>query len=269
MKEEILAEEKASDLPGLMAKLRQVRTNTHVVPLGQAKMIRNTRKVPKKKRKRGWTRAGDRDPIHAEVVEAQVHQAQAKKKATGPQKTMSKGKRKAKACDSDIKSTTSDEAPDPVTPKRKLPTRSTRATKKAKTSHRSHSGSESSSTSWTGSLNRAKVDTAASGSPLEDDRDSSSGSDPVDSSHSSPSGSEVVQDQDDSAVEGQENSAVEEEGMPSEQSELAPGCHLQASPSGSSHDRYDWDPILPEVCQSYSLFHREKKPLIHVLGLVW
>ncbi|KAA1121805.1 hypothetical protein PGTUg99_030770 [Puccinia graminis f. sp. tritici] len=81
MKEEILAEVRPQELPGLMANLRQVQTNTVVVPLGEAPIIRNTRKGAKKKRKQGYVQAAERDTIHAEVVKAKVNEAQAKKKA--------------------------------------------------------------------------------------------------------------------------------------------------------------------------------------------
>ncbi|KAA1068156.1 hypothetical protein PGTUg99_022203 [Puccinia graminis f. sp. tritici] len=130
-----------------MAKLRQVRSNTHVVPLGHAPIVRNTRKVPKKKRKRGYTRAADRDPIHAEVVEAQAQKRAASNRG---KKSITKGKAKAQKSPASDESTTSDESavqPDPVTRKRKRPSRSTRAAKLFKQSVRSDSGEASSSTS--------------------------------------------------------------------------------------------------------------------------
>ncbi|KAA1069477.1 hypothetical protein PGT21_025983 [Puccinia graminis f. sp. tritici] len=135
-----------------MAKLRQVRSNTHVVPLGHTLIVRNTRKVPKKKRKRGYTRAADRDPIHAEVVEAQVNQAQAQKRAASNRgkKSITKGKAKAQKSPASDKTTTSDESavqPNPVTCKRKQPTRSTRAAKLFKQSVHSDLGEASSSAS--------------------------------------------------------------------------------------------------------------------------
>ncbi|KAA1069237.1 hypothetical protein PGT21_017328 [Puccinia graminis f. sp. tritici] len=152
LKEEILAKEKESDLPGLMAKLRQVRSNTHVVPLGHAPIVRNTRKVPKKKRKQGYTRSADRDPIHAEVAEAQVNQAQAQKRAASNRgkRSITKGKAKARKSPASDETTTSDESavePDPVTRKQKQPTRSTRAAKMFKQSVQSDSGEGSSSAS--------------------------------------------------------------------------------------------------------------------------
>ncbi|EHS64077.1 uncharacterized protein PGTG_22034 [Puccinia graminis f. sp. tritici CRL 75-36-700-3] len=150
MKEEILADVRPQDLPGLMAKLRQVRTNTVVVPLGEAPTIRNTRKGAKKKRKRGYVRAAERDAIHSEVVEAQVNEAQAKKKAARAKQVKVKAKPKAttKSNNSSSEATSCDEIgdePDQVTKKRKLPLRSTQARKKVNLAESSDSGDSSSS----------------------------------------------------------------------------------------------------------------------------
>ncbi|EHS63106.1 uncharacterized protein PGTG_21436 [Puccinia graminis f. sp. tritici CRL 75-36-700-3] len=150
MKEEILADVRPQDLPGLMAKLRQVQTNTVVVPLGEAPIIRNNRKGAKKKRKRGYVRAAERDAIHAEVVEAQVNEAQAKKKAARAKKVKIKGKPKATTKSNTLSSdaTSCDEIgdePDQLTKKRKLPLRSTQARKKVNLAESSDSGDSSSS----------------------------------------------------------------------------------------------------------------------------
>ncbi|KAA1101741.1 hypothetical protein PGT21_028979 [Puccinia graminis f. sp. tritici] len=130
-----------------MAKLRQVRSNTHVVPLGHTPIVQNTRKVPKKKRKRGYMRAANRDPIHAEVVEAQAQKRAASNRG---KKSITKGKAKAQKSPASDETTTSDESavqPDPVTRKRKQPTRATRAAKLFKQSVHSDLGEASSSAS--------------------------------------------------------------------------------------------------------------------------
>jgi hypothetical protein len=148
MKEEILADKRPEDLADLMAKLRQVQSYTRVVPLGEAPIIRNMRKVPKKKRKRGYVHASEQDPIHSELVEAQVDRAQANKKNTRNQKGKGKSKPKARDLMSTSDLTSSDDVrdePDPVTNKRKVPLRSTRAAKRVNMAESSESGESSSS----------------------------------------------------------------------------------------------------------------------------
>jgi hypothetical protein len=63
-----------------MKKLQRVHANTHVVPLAEPDPIRVTRKVerPWKKRK-GSGQVQKRDDTHAEIVEAQIKKAQARK----------------------------------------------------------------------------------------------------------------------------------------------------------------------------------------------
>jgi hypothetical protein len=79
-KQEILASHHPSALEATMKKLRRVHANTHVVPLAEPDPIRVTRKVerPWKKRK-GSGRVQKRDDTHAEIVEAQIKKAQARK----------------------------------------------------------------------------------------------------------------------------------------------------------------------------------------------
>ncbi|KAH9469961.1 hypothetical protein Pst134EA_007232 [Puccinia striiformis f. sp. tritici] len=76
-KQEILESEEPQALQGLMKKLRQIRSYTHVVPMKETDKIRTRRAQQSTwKKKKGSTR----DPTAAEIAEENFNKQLAKRK---------------------------------------------------------------------------------------------------------------------------------------------------------------------------------------------
>ena len=81
-KQELLANEPASALEGIMKKVQQVAAGTHIVPISKPSVIRNKRKG--QSTKKGCGVIEKRDPIAAEIVNEEMGVAQKQCKAVKP-----------------------------------------------------------------------------------------------------------------------------------------------------------------------------------------